>query len=115
MGLPVGVAIKTDDGGDVPRWPISSWRAVPSMGQPTGAGMAARRGAAGQPFRNTQQSERAGDRGQVSPGDVEIPCGRIDGAVAEQELDGGQIHPGFQQMRGKTMPERISTLLIIRR
>jgi hypothetical protein len=77
--------------------------------------MASLRGNAGQIFRNTQQIERAVDLGQVSPGDVEIPCGRIDGAVAEQELDGVQIHPSFQQMRGKTMPEGISTLLIIHR
>jgi hypothetical protein len=63
--------------------------------------MAARRGAAGQTFCNTQQIERAEDLGQVSPGDVEIPCGRIDGAVAEQELDGVQIHPGCHPSAGK--------------
>jgi len=32
MGLPVGVARKAEEVGDFPRWPIRSWRAVPSMG-----------------------------------------------------------------------------------
>jgi hypothetical protein len=77
--------------------------------------MAALRGDAGQPFRNTQPIERAVDLGQVPPGDVEIARGRVDGAVAPQELDRVQLHPGFQQMRGKAMAERISTLLIMRR
>jgi len=66
--------------------------------------MASLRGDAGQTFRHPQQIERAVDLGQVPPRDMEIPGGRLDGAVAEQELDGMQIHPGFQQMRGKTMP-----------
>jgi hypothetical protein len=73
--------------------------------------MASLRGAAGQTCRNPQQSERAVDLGQVSPGDVERACGRIDGAVAEQELDGVQLPPGFQQMCGKTMPERFDIML----
>src|SRR4029434_2051538 len=93
-------------------WP--GWLS-PAWGQRTAGGMASLRGDAGQPFSNTQQIERAVDLGQVPPGDVEIPRGRVDGAVAQQELDRVQIHPGFQQMRGKGMPERISTLLIIRR
>ena len=84
----------------------------PPWGQPTVAGMASRRGAAGQPFRNTQQIERAVDLGQVAPGEVEIPCGRIDGTVAEQELDGVQIHPGFQQMRGKAMAQRMDPFAV---
>ena len=74
--------------------------------------MAACRGAAGQPFRNTQQIERAVDLGQVAPGDVAIPCGRIEGAVAEQEVEGGQIHPGFQQMRGQTMPSCMAPVAV---
>jgi hypothetical protein len=44
--------------------------------------MASLRGDAGQTFRPPQQSERAVDRGQVPPSDVEIPGGRIDGAMA---------------------------------
>jgi hypothetical protein len=66
--------------------------------------MASLPGDAGLIFRNTQQIERAVDLGQVPPGDVEIARGRVDGAVAEQELDRVQIHPGFQEMGGKTMP-----------
>jgi hypothetical protein len=35
--------------------------------------------------------------------------------MPHQALDGVEIHPGFQEMGGKGVPERISTLLIIRR
>jgi len=66
--------------------------------------MVSLRSATGQIFRNPQQIERAVDLGQVPPGDGEIARRRVDGAVAEQELDRGQIHPGFQEMGGKTMP-----------
>jgi len=68
------------------------------------AGMAALRGAAGPPFRNPQQIERAVARGQVAPGEVELPGGRIEGAVAEQEWAGGQLPPGCQPLCGQTMP-----------
>jgi len=74
--------------------------------------MAALRGNAGQPFRNTQQSERAVHLGQMPPGDVAIPRGCVDGAVAEQELDRVQIHPGFQQMGGKAMAPRMDALAV---
>ncbi len=40
---------------------------------------------------------------------------RTDVLVPEQFLHGADIVPGFQQMGGKRMAERISTLLIIRR
>ena len=62
-----------------------------------------------------QQIEGTVYLGQVLPGDVEIACCGIDRAMAEEELDGAQVYPGFQQMRGKAVPEGISTLLIIRR
>jgi hypothetical protein len=35
--------------------------------------------------------------------------------MAQQEWDPPQIHPRFEEMRREGMPERISTLLIIRR
>jgi hypothetical protein len=28
-------------------------------------------------------------------------------AMAEEHLDGPQISPGFEEMRGKTMPQRV--------
>jgi hypothetical protein len=51
----------------------------------------------------------------VLPSDRQIPGGRIEAPVAEQELNGPQVHPGFQQMRGKAMATLIVTLLITRR
>src|SRR5262249_9140562 len=87
------------------------WRSAAWAQHPTG-GMASLRGDAGQSFSTTQQIERAVDLGQVPPGDVEIPCGRVDGAVAEQKLDRVEIHPGFQQMRGKAMPEGMDAFAV---
>ena len=52
------------------------------------------------------------DLGQGPPSEVAIPGGRLDGAVAEEKLDGVPIHPGVQQMRGKTMPERMDTFAV---
>ena len=50
----------------------------------------------GQVVRTTQQIEGAVDLGQVLPGDMQIPGGRVDAPVTEQELTGPQIHPGFE-------------------
>jgi hypothetical protein len=61
-----------------------------------------------------QQIKRTVNLGEVLPGDVEIACCGIDGAMAEQELDRAQVHPGFQQMRGKAVAALIATLLILR-
>ena len=108
MGLPGGA----HKGGRYRRLPTMAGQLLaggPPWGPPTEAGMASRRGAAGQTFRNPS-IERAVDRGQVSPGDVEIPGGRIDGAVAEQELDGGRSTPAFQQRWGTTRPEGMGAL-----
>lgn len=62
-----------------------------------------------------QQIERTVPLGQVLPADVERACRGIDGAMAEQAWDGAQVHPRVQAMGSKAVPERISTLLIIRR
>src|SRR5262249_61530332 len=96
----------SDAGRAAPSWLSPLW------GPPPVAGMTSLRGDAGQPFRHTQQIERAVHLGQVPLRDMEIPGGRIDSAVAEQELDGVQIHPGFQQMRGKTMPEGMNAFAV---
>jgi len=48
-------------------------------------------------------------------GDMEVTAGRAQARMAQQELDAPQIHPCFEEMRRETVPERISTLLIIRR
>src|SRR5438093_11836756 len=77
----------------------------PVWGQPTTGGIASLRYGTGQVVRTAQQIEGTMDLGQVLPGDMEIPGGRIDAPVAEQELNGAQIHPGFQQMRGKAMAQ----------
>jgi hypothetical protein len=46
---------------------------------------------------------------------MEVTAGRAQAPMAQQELDAPQIHPGFEQMRRETVPEGISTLLILRR
>jgi hypothetical protein len=52
------------------------------------------------------------DLGQVPPGDVEIPRGRVDGAVAQQEVDRVQIPPGFQPRRGTAMAQRLEACAV---
>ena len=47
--------------------------------------------------------------------DREVEAGRAQTRVPEQQLDAAQVDPGFEEMRRKGVPERISTLLIIRR
>ena len=47
--------------------------------------------------------------------DMEVEAGRAQTRVPEQQLDAAQVDPGFEQMGGERMPERISTLLILRR
>ena len=48
-------------------------------------------------------------------GAMEVAAGRAQAPMAQQELDPPQIHPRFEEMRRETVPERISTLLILRR
>ena len=46
---------------------------------------------------------------------MQVSTRRLKAPMAEQELDPPEIHPRFEEMCGKGVPERISTLLIIRR
>ena len=46
---------------------------------------------------------------------MEVEAGRAQTRVTKQQLDAAQVDAGFEQMRRKRVPERISTLLIIRR
>ena len=46
---------------------------------------------------------------------MEIQAGGAQTGMAEQQLDAAQVDPGFEEMGGKRVPERISTRLIIRR
>ena len=46
---------------------------------------------------------------------MEVEAGGAQARVTKQQLDAAQVDPGFEQMRRKRVPERISTLLIIRR
>ena len=94
-------------GRSCPCWPSPAW--AQRIQQAVGASL---RGCTGQPFRTAQQIERAVDRGEVLPGDVQIPGRRIDGPVAEQKLDSAQIHPGFQQMCGKAMAQRMDACAV---
>src|SRR5215813_7642989 len=73
----------------------------PPGGQRPAGGLIALPGDAGLLFRPPQQSERAVALGQVPPRAVEIARGRVDGAVAEQERERVQRHPGVQKLGGK--------------
>jgi hypothetical protein len=46
---------------------------------------------------------------------MEVQAGGAQTGVAEQQLNTAQVDPGFEQMGGKSVPEGISTLLILRR
>ena len=46
---------------------------------------------------------------------MQVEAGGAQTRMAEQQLDATQVDPGFEHMRRKCVPERISTLLIIRR
>jgi hypothetical protein len=46
---------------------------------------------------------------------MQVAAGRAQAAMAQQELDPPEIDACFEEMRRKGVPERISTLLIIRR
>ena len=41
---------------------------------------------------------------------LEVPCGGGDRAVPEEDLDGAWIDPGFEQMGGKAMPQRMDAM-----
>ena len=40
-------------------------------------------------------------------GDMEVEAGRAQAGMTQQELDTTEVHPGFQEMGGKGMPERM--------
>jgi hypothetical protein len=46
---------------------------------------------------------------------MEIEARGAQARVSKQQLDAAQVDAGFEQMRREAVPERISTLLIIRR
>jgi hypothetical protein len=48
-------------------------------------------------------------------GEMEVDHGRFELGMAQVALDEPRIHARFKEMGGVGMPERISTLLIIRR
>ena len=50
-----------------------------------------------------QQVELTGMRVEVLPPHLQVAHGGEDGGVAHQHLDGGQIHPRFQQVSGKAV------------
>jgi len=46
---------------------------------------------------------------------MQVEAGGVQASMAQEQLQTAEIHPIFQQMGGKRVPEGISTLLIIRR
>lgn len=46
---------------------------------------------------------------------MEVEARAAQARVPQQQLDAAQVNAGFEQMRREAVPERISTLLIIRR
>lgn len=59
-----------------------------------------------------EQSKWAADCCQVLPGDLQVTRGGIDGPVPEQELNGPDVYAGFEEMRGKAVPERMDALAV---
>ena len=113
IALPIAVAIEAADVGDFPPRPIVSMAGCPLHGDsPPAGGIASLRYGTGQPFSASQQIEGAVDFGQVLPSDMQISGRRVDAPVAEQELNSPQIHPGFEQMRGKTVAQRMDAFAV---
>ena len=50
-----------------------------------------------------EQFERRGGTGQTVPRQMQVAHGGADVAVPQQALDGVQIHPGFEQVRGEAV------------
>jgi hypothetical protein len=48
-------------------------------------------------------------------GHMQVEAGGVQAAMAQEQLQTAEIHPGFEHVGRKRVPERISTLLIIRR
>src|SRR4051812_49047350 len=59
-----------------------------------------------------QQIERTAHLGQVLPGDGERAYCGIDGAMAEQELESAQGHPGFQERWSKAVPQGMDAFAV---
>jgi hypothetical protein len=51
----------------------------------------------------TEQIERRSGAGQARAGQMEVAHRRAHMAVTEQTLDGVDVDPGFEQMRGERM------------
>ena len=62
---------------------------------------------------NGQVVERTRRGVQPGFGDVQIACGGLQVAVAEQQLDAAQIGTGIEQMGGKGMAQGLLVLLMI--
>lgn len=63
-----------------------------------------------------QRRRHAGKQQVVKPGallsDVQIAGGGGEIAVSQQTLQNRQVHPGFQQMRGETVPQRMDAVMV---
>jgi hypothetical protein len=49
--------------------------------------------------------ERRGDLGQIQPAHMQIDSGRDRGSMAQQQLDMVEARSGFNQVRGKAVPQ----------
>jgi len=54
-----------------------------------------------------QKFQRTGGRTHPGIGDVEIPGSGLQFRVAEQELNGAEIHARFQQVSGEGVPQGV--------
>ena len=59
-----------------------------------------------------QQIEGADNLMDALDADMRVQTGGPDGVMPQQGLQHDQIHAGIEQMRGKAMPQRLSTMLI---
>ena len=66
-------------------------------------------------LRDLQEVERTAHLPQVLTAHLQGARRRGQGPMPQQHLDGAGIDARFEQMRREAVPERISTLLIIRR
>src|SRR5215470_3486329 len=59
-----------------------------------------------------QEVERTADRRQMLPGDPEVAGGGIERLMPQQHLDRPDIDPRFEQMRRKTMAQRMDAVAV---
>ena len=59
-----------------------------------------------------QQVERAADRRQMLPGDLQVPRGGLERLVAQHHLDRPDVGPRFEHVSRATMAQRMDALAV---